>query len=132
MRVALSLLASILAGAAGAQDIMTAEEFEAYAEGRTLGYAVAGQSPYGLEAYRPGRRVLYDILEEECHEGVWYPKGDQICFLYETLVGEKCWLFTLTEDGLRGTFTSDPDDATVYGIAPTDEPLRCLGPEVGV
>lgn len=128
MRLALSFL--LLASAAGAQDAMTAAEFEAFAEGRTLGFSTGGP-PYGVEAYCPGRRVRWTEGGRE-HEGVWYPKGPDICFLYkdqQALPGERCWRLTPTPEGLRGRFTSDPADPRDYRIRALDEPAQCRGPQ---
>ena len=128
----LLLAATLLADpAAMAQDAMTAAEFEAYVEGRTMTYGTGG-APYGAEEYRPGRRVRWSVFDGECLEGVWYPKSEDICFRYDALEGEKCWRFTLTPQGLAAEFTSDPDDFTVYEVERSDEPLECPGPKVGV
>ena len=126
--LALSLL---LAGPAAAQDAMSAAEFEAWSEGRTLTYSTGG-SPYGAEEHRAGRRVRWTRFDETCVEGVWFPRGEEICFVYdEGVEGERCWRYTRTPDGLRGelrradgTFVADP-------IRRVDEPLDCVGPEVG-
>ena len=72
-------LALCAAGPAAAQDAMTAAEFEAHVEGRTMTYATAGGAPYGAEEYRPGRRVRWSVLDGECLEGVWYERGEDIC-----------------------------------------------------
>ncbi len=56
---------------------MTAAEFEAYVEGRTMTFGTGG-APYGAEEYRPGRRVRWSVFDGECYEGVWYPAGDEI------------------------------------------------------
>ena len=120
-----------LAAVASAQDAMTAGEFEAHVEGRTLTFGTGGV-PYGVEEYRPGRRVRWSVFDGDCFEGVWYPVGDEICFSYDELEGERCWRFTMTPQGLRGRFTSDPRDETAYEIRPASEPLECPGPRTGV
>lgn len=130
MRLVLPLL--LVAASAGAEDVVTAEEFEAFSEGRTLAFS-SGDAPYGLERYGANRRVLWNRLDEGmCHEGFWYPRGEEICFVYETLAGDKCWRFTRRPGGLAGEYTSDEIDGELRTVEPTDRPLECPGPEVGV
>ena len=129
-----SLLLAVALGlpvVVAAQDAMTAAEFEAHVEGRTMTYGTGG-APYGAEEYRPGRRVRWTVFDGECLEGVWYPAGEEICFRYDALEGDKCWRFTMTSRGLAARFTSDPDDFTVYEVERSEEPLECPGPKVGV
>jgi hypothetical protein len=109
---------------------MSAEDFEAYVTGQTLTFAEEGQV-YGIEEYLPNRRVRWAFLDGECQEGVWYPEGDAICFVYEDRPNEpQCWVFR--EDGGRLGATFRGDGRELYEAARTDEPLVCLGPEVGV
>lgn len=127
MRLALPFL--LLPLAAGAQDAMTAEEFKAFAEGRTLAFSTGGPA-YGVEAYCPGRRVRWTVSGEE-HEGVWYPKGPDICFRYEdrqSYPDERCWRFERTPGGLRGRLVSDPSDRRDYHARALAEPAECRGP----
>lgn len=77
--VALSFAAS---AAAMAETPMDGAAFERYTEGRTLSFN-AGGVPYGIEQYLPGRRVLWAFVGQECQEGVWYERGDMICFAYD-------------------------------------------------
>jgi len=125
----LALLASI--GPALAQTPMTAEEFEAYTEGRTLYYASNGIS-YGIEEYHPGRTVSWSFLNDECKEGFWYPKGEQICFEYTDGTGPQCWTFFLTSSGLTARFAGDPPGSELYETRASDEPLKCPAPNLGV
>ena len=121
----------LLALPAAAQDAMTADEFEAYVTGKTLTYS-AGGPPYGVEEYRPGRTVSWRFTDSECQNGVWYPKGEDICFAYEDdPEDEKCWRFTLGPEGLVARFTSDPSDLTLYEVEQGEE-LLCPGPRIGV
>ena len=48
----------------------------------TLTYAENGQV-YGIEEYRPNRRVRWAFVGDTCREGYWYDEGRQICFVYE-------------------------------------------------
>ena len=106
-----------------------AEAFEDYTAGRTLTYASHGLA-YGIERYLRNRRVLWAFLDGTCHHGYWYPKGDEICFLYEDLPGEQCWLFRLSDGGLAARFADSGEDYDVLESGET-VPLDCPGPMVG-
>ncbi len=127
----LALCLTLLAQPLAAQTPMGAEAFEAYTEGRTLTFSADGQ-PYGAEEYRADRRVRWSFLDGECREGRWYPEGDLICFVYEDFGGPRCWTFWREDGGLRARFAGDPEGSILYETAASDEPLECLGPEVGV
>ncbi|MDX8354453.1 hypothetical protein [Cognatiyoonia sp. IB215182] len=102
MRSVLALC--LIASTAQAQDAMNANEFEDYAEGRTLGYSVGRAAPYGTERYLPNRRVIWTTIDGRCSTGSWYPIEDQICFLYDDDPDEKCWHFFPNGDDLMGIF----------------------------
>ena len=106
-----------------------ASEFEDYTSGRTLTYASQGFA-YGIERYLRNRRVLWAFVDGTCHHGYWYPKGDEICFLYEDLPGEQCWLFRLSDGGLAARFAESGEDYDVLESGET-VPLDCPGPMVG-
>ena len=125
------LLFSLLAAPLWAQSPMTAAEFEAYAEGKTLFFAADGQR-YGVEEYLPDRRVRWSFLDGQCKEGYWYEDNQQICFVYEESDGPQCWSFFLGSRGLTATFENRPGGRTLYEIESTGEDMLCLGPEVGV
>ncbi len=116
-----------------AQDTpMTASQFEAYALGKTLYYAVGGQN-YGAETYLPDHKVIWAFLGQECKRGTWYTDpSNHICFTYddETL-GPQCWSFYATGTGIAAHFdgiTSNPD---LVEVRQSDKPLICPGPRVG-
>ncbi len=119
------------ATAAAAQSPMGAEAFESYTAGRTLTFSANGQ-PYGAEEYGADRRVRWSFLDGACREGRWYAEGSRICFVYEDMPGPKCWSFYRSGDGLRAEFAGDPVGSVLYETDASDEPLTCLGPEVGV
>lgn len=126
MRLALTLL--LLTGAAQAQTPMTAEEFEAFSTGQTLDYFIDGTF-WGSERHLADRKTLDADAEGPCRAGEWFPKGDQICFVYEGDAGEHCWQFF--RDGPRVLAqTADGDLSTEVTLA--DQPLACPGPDVGV
>lgn len=130
-RVLLASLLLSLPSALTAQSPMSAEEFDAYTQGQTFYYAENGTA-YGGEEYLRNRRVRWSFLGDECKDGYWYPHDGLICFVYEDFNGPQCWSFTATGDGLRATFHGEGATTELYEVRKTDEPLLCLGPEVGV
>lgn len=114
-------------------DPLTAEEFDAYTRGKTMTYLQGGE-PYGTEEYRNNRRVRWAFdADERCLEGVWYEAGEYICFAYDDGGPDQCWQFFRGPGGLRARFKGDPmEDGTVYEAQDRDDPLLCLGPDVGV
>ena len=126
------IVALLLAAApALAQTPLTAEEFEAFSIGKTLDYATHGQL-YGSEMHLPGRKTRDADTGEACHDGIWFPRGEAICFVYDGDPVQHCWTFW-REDGevMARPANSAPDAApSVVTIAKT--PLVCPGPEVGV
>lgn len=127
-------LAALLAPAAPAgagEHPMTAEEFDAYTRGQTLYFSANGQ-PYGVERYKDGRRVTWSFLDGECKEGVWYQSGEMICFEYDDIAGPQCWTFFERPGGLEARFENRTDSTVLYQTLESDEPMLCLGPEVGV
>ncbi|WP_373353861.1 hypothetical protein [Pseudoroseicyclus sp. CXY001] len=118
-----ALLALLVAGPATAEP-MSAEEFEAYVTGKTFGYASGGE-PYGVERYTEGRRVLWAFVGDECVEGEWYPRGEDICFFYPDFDDEQCWQFELSGGGLTARFTGEGATGMVYSVS--EAPLICPG-----
>jgi len=119
------------APAQDSREPMSGAAFEAYSTGKTLLYSLGG-TPYGAEEYLPGRRVRWSLLDGRCAEGVWHEAAPgQICFFYENDPTPACWHFYAGATGLEAV--SDADPALVLREAgQMGEPLRCLGPEVGV
>jgi hypothetical protein len=116
---------------ASAQSSMSAEEFDAYTRGKTFFYGSLG-APYGAEEYLPNRRVIWTFLDGRCQEGEWYEEDDMICFVYENQVDPQCWSFQRSGGGLIAQFENDPAQTQLYEVEQSDEPLMCLGPEIGV
>jgi len=110
---------------------MSAAEFEAYVEGRTLTYHDEGVA-YGIEQYLPGRRVRWAYLDDECWEGYWYDDGPNICFVYEDSPEPKCWRFTRKDGRLSAVFMGASEGRELYEARNSTDPLMCLGPNVGV
>ncbi len=113
-----------------AETPMSAAEFEAYATGRTLTYAENG-TVYGIEEYLPGRRVRWAFTGGECRDGYWYAEGGDVCFVYEDRPEPQCWRFSHGENGLIARFLGSENGRELYEAQQSDQPLVCLGPDVG-
>jgi hypothetical protein len=125
-----ALLLALASPAAG--EPMTAEAFEALAEGRVLHFTRAG-APYGAEQYFPGRRSLWRYADGTCAEGVWWPEAGGVCFRYEAGAGAQCWRFEARPDGFAAELVEDgAGTGFVLELSRRDEtPLPCPGPKVG-
>lgn len=130
-RVTALLLAIAAQPLAAADTPMTGAEFDAYTQGRTLTFFSAGQ-PYGVERYKPGRRVTWSFLDGQCKEGTWYEDDAFICFVYEDNPAPQCWLFYAEAGGLRALFEGTEGQTELYEANEADDDMLCLGPEVGV
>lgn len=131
MRQVLTLALLCAAPVHAADAPLTAQEFDTYATGKTLTYALGGEV-YGAEQYLPGRRVLWAFKGEECRRGYWYELGGDVCFVYEQDGSPQCWRFIRGAGGLRAKFSSDPDGAELAAVQESKEPLTCAGPDLGV
>lgn len=109
---------------------MDADAFENYTEGKTLYFSEAG-SAYGAERYLPGRKVEWSFLDGRCKTGEWYPANGAICFVYEDRPDPQCWEFEKTANGLRATFIGGDQSTELYEAEQADEPMYCMGPDVG-
>jgi len=132
---ALVFCAALLCSAlpASAEEPMTAAEFDSYTQGLTLSFSIDG-TPYGVEQYLPGRRVRWTFIGDQCQDGIWFERNQNICFLYENApMNEQCWQFFSTGDGLRAVFQG-PDGPTteLYEVQQNNAPMACMGPNVGV
>lgn len=127
----LILLLFTLATPLAAQDLMTAEEFDAYTRGKTLFYGQNGQA-YGAEEYLSNRRVRWSFLDGECKEGTWYEDRGLICFVYDDNPDPQCWSFVQGANGLIARFENRTDTTELYEASDIGEEMICLGPKVGV
>jgi len=128
----LSVLALLaIATLALAQNRIGAAEFEAYVQGKTLYYGEDGQA-YGVEEYLDNRRVRWSFLDGRCVDGEWYEDDGDICFVYEDNPLPQCWAFFLEGGRLSAQFVNTPEAQTLYEVNQGDEPMLCLGPEIGV
>ena len=118
-----------------AQDPMTATEFDAYTNGKTL-YFNNQDKTYGAERYFGKRRVEWSFLDGECQQGRWFEAGRNfICFIYDDTVDTQCWQFFKTPDGLRAQFkgaAGDTEEDMLYEAQPNATPMQCHGPGAGV
>lgn len=124
-------LAVCVALPVSAAEPMSGSEFEAYVTGKTLYFGQNGEA-YGVEEYLDNRRVRWSFLDGQCKDGVWYEDQGMICFVYEDNPNPQCWTFFEEGSGLRAVFENDPDATTLYEAQQSDEPMVCLGPEIGV
>lgn len=128
---ALTIILCLFALPAAAQNLMSAEEFDAYTRGKTFTYGSMG-GPYGREQYLPDRRVRWSFLDGQCHAGEWYEEAGLICFVYDIEPEPQCWSFLREEDGLIARFENDPLAGELYEVEQSRAPLSCPGPDVGV
>jgi hypothetical protein len=131
MRLLLATALLCAAPALAADAPMSAAEFEAFATGKTLTYALGGEV-YGAEQYLPGRRVLWAFKGEECRRGFWYEEAGEVCFIYDHDGTPQCWRFLKGPGGLRAKFSGDPDGAELAAVQESETPLTCAGPDLGV
>ncbi len=110
---------------------MSAADFEAYTQGKTLFYGSNGRA-YGAETYMSNRRVMWSFLDGECKEGYWYEENAQICFVYEDRLQPQCWTFEKTANGLIAEFQNEPGGSVLYEAQNIGEEMICKGPKVGV
>lgn len=127
----LAVLFVFLALPVMAQDLMTAEEFDAYTRGKTLFYGQNGQA-YGAEVYHENRRVEWSFLDGECKTGEWYEAQGLICFVYDDNPDPQCWSFIKGTGGLIARFENNPTTTELYEAQDIGEEMLCLGPKVGV
>lgn len=127
---ALALAAALCTEVAAAP--LSGADFEAYVTGKTLYFGSQGQE-YGVEEYLDDRRVRWSFLDGKCKDGIWYEApGNQICFVYEDRPDvPQCWTFERSPAGLIATFQGE-SGTVLYEARRSDEPMMCLGPEVGV
>ena len=110
---------------------MSAAEFEAYTSGKTLTFSREGRE-YGIEEYFDDRRVRWSFLDGQCQEGLWYEEDDKICFVYELEPSPQCWRFTRKGDGLLADFAGSDEVLELYETRESNEPMACIGPDIGV
>ncbi len=128
--LAAAAVALVTAWPAWAGQTMSAEAFDRYTQGKTFYYGSRG-APYGAEEYLENRRVRWSFLDGRCQEGEWYEESELICFVYENQSEPQCWSFEIGAQGLIARFENDPAQTELYEVEQSDEPLYCMGPDVG-
>jgi hypothetical protein len=132
LRMPFVLCLTLLAAPVRAQEVLTADDFQALSEGRTLHFTLGGL-PFGSEQYFSDRRSLWRTPDGECEAGRWTPRGEAICFVYDANPDPQCWRFTRAGGQVRAHFVEDgiPDPYPVLLDRIDDAPLDCPGPRVG-
>jgi hypothetical protein len=113
-----------------AETPMTADEFDALTQGRTMTWSEFG-TVYGIEQYLPGRQVRWSPIGADCKLGHWYPDGPAICFQYEDDIDPDCWLIARSADGIIARYLTNPPETEPVVVAETTEMPACLGPKIG-
>lgn len=126
-----TLILTLFACGVYAEEIMSPEEFKAYANNKTLYFSQQGK-PYGAEQYLPGQTSVWQYADGTCTRGVWYAQKDLICFLYEGEEEEQCWHFLKVEDGFSARALGREPEADLSVIWRDERPIACKGPDVGV
>ena len=126
----ITILATVCGTAGWAETPMTGAEFDAYATGRTLSFGTIGNPDFGVEQYLPNREVIWSPNPDTCIEGVWFDRGDDICFLYEHDPEPKCWRIFPTDKGIRAEFTNRPGTTVIFESQDDPKPLTCPGPDL--
>ena len=130
MRLALTLIA-LLPGPALAETPITADQFEAHVTGKTITYQQRDYI-FGVEEYLPDRKVRWSVAPDECQYGIWYPRDDTICFVYETDPTPICWTFWLKGGALVALSENSLPGEELHEVDAGTQPLACPGPDVGV
>lgn len=128
-RLPLALL--LIATPAFADLPVTADQFEAHVTGKTVTYRQY-DNVFGIEEYLPDRKVRWSVAPNQCQYGIWYPEGQDICFVYEYDPIPHCWTFWLRDGALVALSTDGLPGQELYEVEASDQPLPCPGPEVGV
>ena len=114
----------LLTTQANAQNKMTGEAFDAHVTGRTITFRTDTNPAYGIEAYLPGRRVMWSAFDGTCMYGTWYESEGNICFIYDDDPEPKCWATYRQKGTMWATFINVPDGTVIYETD-ADEPLIC-------
>jgi hypothetical protein len=124
-------LLSFLPASLFAQDVLSPQEFETYAQGKTLYFAQQGQ-PYGVEQYLPGQQSIWQYADGSCVRGVWFARKELICFVYEGGETEQCWRFLLKGQRYAARADGREPAADLDVIWRDEDPIACKAPDLGV
>lgn len=127
----LTLILCWLGTALSANELLSGDDFERRYEGKTLHFGLDGE-PFGSEQFLPGRKSVWKFTGDDCANGVWFTQGAQICFLYEGLLEQQCWLM-IEKDGKLFVRSMGQEPGMVLELLRVEtKPLVCNGPDVGV
>ncbi len=126
----LVFILSILPSVLQAETILSPDEFQAYAEGKTLYFSQQGK-PYGAEQYLRGRKSIWQYGDGTCARGIWFPRKSEICFLYEGDTDEQCWHFLRKKTGYGARAIGREPAADLDVTWRNERPISCTGPDVG-
>ena len=124
------VLVGLFAVPAFGETIITPNAFEKLSTGKTMYFTRNGQF-YGAEQFYSRRRSLWQYADKECADGVWFPKGDLICFTYDENKTQQCWHFIEKSDGFVARSEGSSEEFDILMDKVDDKPLDCKGPAVG-
>lgn len=128
-------LAVCLATPALAETPITAETFAAHVGTDTVHYTY-NTGTRGTADYGPDGTLRWAFDGRPCIDGIWFARGDEICFAFTDGRLSACWHIFLDSSGLHGTATErgsgSTDPLTIRETGRSAEPLACPAPEVGV
>ncbi len=125
MRLCLALALCVFPVAALAEGPpLTAEEFEAIVEGKTMD-THDNTGLYGVETFLPGRRAIWRDASS-CLEGTWRAQGEMICFDYQGASYPYCWTYHDRGDSLIAWLDGDQETQPIM-LYPADEVITCEG-----
>lgn len=114
-----------------ADRVLTPQEFEAYANGKTLYFAQQGQ-PFGVEQYLPGRQSIWQFADGTCANGIWFARKNLICFVYDGDEVEQCWTFIDKDGTFAARALGREPEADLDVIWRDQAPISCKAPDLGV
>ncbi|MEM9046571.1 MAG: hypothetical protein AAGC81_17960 [Pseudomonadota bacterium] len=123
------ILAALVATPAGAQEIMSPEDFRDYAEGYTL-YFEEGGELFGTESFEADGSTTWRYRDGSCVEGAWRPHGGQVCFYYGDSQGVLCWRMLRDGDDIIARLLGEAENSGMeLRITRRDKkPLLCGDP----
>lgn len=101
---------------------LDAETFDRLTRGRIMGHY---DGPwYGAEEYFSGRRVIWQDADG-CMAGTWEQRGDQICFIYEDGLPDRCWVYLAEPDGTLSAWFEGDMTGNPIMLREQQDPIRC-------
>ena len=131
MKIRTAAVALLLALPAGAETVVSPQEFRDYAEGWTLYFEDKNGEHVGAEAFREDGEATWQSPEGWCRDGLWKPHGAQLCFYYGLEDIVQCWRVLRDEEGLKVRRLGDrfdPPDLTYRIVRRDRKPLLCGTP----